>query len=211
MTHYKSGCSEHQHPHSVKTLDQAGMLIFAGPKVGASKGIDVVVEHYCRRTGVECVPYVPPCHPCAGSLMPVPYSRIQQVKAQVMGSAFRLQRPVTSPLADQYLGALWCMIQDASLVLVFGYLDTMAVHVNGHSGWAVDMAKIMHKPLYVFDLRHEEWCWWNARDKQFQDQHHMSHRWIQPPILQDKTAIVGPRECTPPGFMIEIQRLFSCK
>ena len=181
------------------------MLIFAG----ASKGVDVVVEHYCRRTGVECVPYVPPCHPCAGSLMPVPYSRIKQVKAQVMGSAFRLQRPVTSPLADQYLGALWCMIQDASLVLVFGFLDTQAVHVNGHSGWAVDMAKIMHKPLYVFDLRHEEWCWWNAQDKTFQDQHHMSDRWIQPPTLQDKTAIVGPRDGTPPGFMIEIERLFS--
>ena len=181
------------------------MLIYAG----ASKGVDVVLEHYCRRTGVECVPYVPPCHPCAGSLMPVPYSRIKQVKAQVMGSAFRLQRPVTSPLADQYLGALWCMIQDASLVLVFGYLDTMAVHVNGHSGWAVDMAKTMHKPLYVFDLRHEVWCWWNAEDKQFQDQHHMSERWLQPPTLQDKTATVGPRDCTPPGFMIEIERLFS--
>ena len=207
MELHKSACSGLHRPHSVKTLDQAGMLIYAG----ASKGVDVVLEHYCRRTGVECVPYVPPCHPCAGSLMPVPYSRIKQVKAQVMGSAFRLQRPVTSPLADQYLGALWCMIQDASLVLVFGYLDTMAVHVNGHSGWAVDMAKIMHKPLYVFDLRHEVWCWWNAQDKQFQDQHHMSERWLQPPTLQDKTAIVGPRDCTPPGFMIEIERLFSCK
>ena len=181
------------------------MLIYAG----ASKGVDVVVEHYCRRTGVECVPYVPPCHPCAGSLMPVSYSRIKQVRAQVMGSAFRLQRPVTSPLAEQYLGALWSMIEDSSMVLVFGYLDTMAVHVNGHSGWAVDMAKTMHKPLYVFDFRHECWCWWNEEDKQFQDQNHMSERWIQPPILQDKTAIVGPREATPPGFMTEIERLFS--
>ena len=100
-------------------------------------------------------------------------------------------------------------ISGGSLVLVFGYLDTMADHVNGHSGWAVDMAKIMHKPLYVFDLRHEVWCWWNAEDKQFQDQNHMSERWLQPPTLQDKTAIVGPRENTPPGFMIEIERLFS--
>ena len=181
------------------------MLIYAG----ASKGVDVVVEHHCRCTSQTCVPYVPPCHPCAGSLMPVSYSRIKQVRAQVMGSAFRLQRPVTSPLAEQYLGALWIMIQESSLVLVFGYLDPMAVHVNGHSGWALDMAKAMHKPLYVFDFRHECWCWWNEEDKQFQDQNHMSERWIQPPILQNKTVIVGPREATPPGFMTEIERLFS--
>ena len=181
------------------------MLILAG----ASRGVDVVVEHYCRRAGVDCVPYVPPCHPCAGSLGPVPYARLKQVKAQVRECALRLQRAVTSPLADQYLGALWCMIEDASLVLVFGFLDPMAKHVNGHSGWAVDMAKSQHKPLYVFDLRHEEWCWWNAQDQQFQDQHHMSDHWLRPPTLQDKTAIVGPRDSTPPGFMIEIQRLFD--
>ena len=182
------------------------MLIFTG----ANQGVDVLVEHYCRRTGVECVPYVAPCHPCAQRVGAVPYARLRQVKPHLMACAFRLQRPLSSPLADQYLGALWCMIADASLVLVFAYLDTMAKHVNGpRTGWAVEMAKIQHKPLYVFDLRHEEWCWWNEEEQIFQDQHHMSDRWIQPPMLQTKTAIVGPRDSTPPGFMIEIERLFS--
>ena len=181
------------------------MLIYTS----ANKGVDVLVEHYCRRTGQECLPYVPPCHPFSKSIMPVSYSRLKQVKAQVMGSAYRLQRPVTSPLAEQYLGALWVMLQESDLVLVFGYLDPMAIHVNGHGGWAVDMAKTMHKPLYVFDLRHECWCWWNEEGRQFQDQNHMSERWIQPPTLQDKTAIVGPRCATPPGFMVEIEHLFS--
>ena len=181
------------------------MLIYTG----GNKGLDVVVEHYCRRTGQECVPYVPPCHPCAGSLMPVSYSLIKQVKAQVMGSAYRLQRPVTSPLAEQYLGCLWAMIQDSHLVLVFGYLDTAARQVNGHGGWAVDMAKTMHKPLYVFDLRHECWCWWNEAQQQFQDTNRMSEQWIEPPILQDKTAIVGPRSATPPGCLSEIEHMFS--
>ena len=181
------------------------MLIYTG----GNQGVDAVVDHYCRRTGQECVPYVPPCHPCAKTLTPVSYSTLKQVKTQVMGSAYRLQRPVTSPLADQYLGCIWLMVQESNLVLVFGYLDPMARHVNGHGGWAVDMAKTMHKPLYVFDLRHECWCWWNAKQDQFQDTNRMSEEWVDPPTLRDKTAIVGPKTATPPGFMAEIERLFS--
>ena len=181
------------------------MLIYTG----GNQGADAVVGHYCRRTGQQCVPYVPPCHPCANTITPVSYSALKHVRTQVLGAAFRLQRPVTSPLADQYLGCLWLMVQESTLVLVFGYLDTMARQVNGHGGWAVEMAKTLHKPLYVFDLRAECWCWWNKNDQQFQDTDRMSERWIQAPTLQDKTAIVGPKSAAPPGFLVEIQRLFS--
>ena len=127
----------------------------------------------------------------------------------MLGSAYRLQRPVTSPLADQYLGCLWLMVQESNLVLVFGYLDTMARHVNGYGGWAVDMAKTLQKPLYVFDLRAECWCWWNANQNQFQETNRMSEQWIEPPTLRDKTAIVGPRTAAPTEFLVEIERMFS--
>ena len=127
----------------------------------------------------------------------------------MLGTAYRLQRPMSSPLAEQYLCSQWLMIQEATLVLVFGYLDETARHVHGNGGWCVDMAKALHKPLYVFDLRAELWCWWNEDDQQFQDQDHMSDRWIQPPTLQDKTVMAGPKTAAPPGVLVELQRLFS--
>ena len=191
----------------LQAVDVAGMSLTI--YTSGNPGVEAAVEHYCRRTGLQCVVYIPPCHPRANTVTPLSYSALKQVRTQVLGTAYRLQRPMSSPLAEQYLCSQWLMIQEASLVLVFGYLDDMARHVHGNGGWCVEMAKTLHKPLYVFDLRAELWCWWNEDDQQFQDQDRMSERWIQPPTLQDKTVIAGPKTAAPPGVLVELQRLFS--
>ena len=205
MTHIVSPKYPRSFLDFILQADQsAGMSIYTS----GNSGVEAVVEHYCRRTGHPCVMYIPPCHPRANTVTPLSYSALKQVGTQVLGTAYRLQRPLSSPLAEQYLCSQWLMIQEASLVLVFGYLDDMTRHVHGNEGWCVEMAKTLHKPLYVFDLRAELWCWWNEDDQQFQDQDHMSERWIQPPTLQDKTVLAGPKTA-PPGALVELQRLFS--
>ena len=147
---------------------QAGMsfTIYSG----GVKGVDAAVEHYCQRSGHQCVVYLPPCHPRAKFIAPLTPTDLKNARTHVLAAAFRLQRPLSSPLAEQYLCCHWHIVKEATLVLAFGLLDAMERHVHGEPGWCVDMAKALNKPVYVFDLNAELWYWWNKEDQQFQSQ-----------------------------------------
>ena len=131
---------------------------------GGAKGVDIAMEHYCARSGHKCVVFLPPCHPRANSITPLTHADLNKA----LTTAFRLQRPLSSPLTEQYLCHNWYIVKDATLVLAFGFLDSMERHVQGGTGWSVDMAKAMNKPVYVFDLNADLWYWWNADDNRFQ-------------------------------------------
>ena len=162
--------------------------------LGGLQGVAAAVEHYCARRGHQCVLYLPPCHPRAKFITPLTPTDLKNARTHVLAAVFRLQCSFSSPLSEQYLCCHWHIVKDK--------------HVHGEPGWCVDMAKALNKPVYVFELNAELWYWWNKEDQQFQSQDYMSDRWIQPPTLQDKTAIVGTRE-PPRGSLVELQRLFS--
>ena len=193
--------------HSLFVPVQAGMsslTIYSG----GAKGVDSAVEYFSAQRGHTCVVYLPPCHPRAKTITPLTPTQLKDATPIVFATAFRLQRTLSNPMTEQYLCRNWHIVKDATLLLAFGFLDSMERHVQGGTGWTVDMAKAKNIPVYVFDLNADLWYLWIAEENRFQSQDEMSERWIQPPTLQDKTAIVGTRE-PHTGYLVELRRLFS--
>jgi len=181
---------------------------------GGAKGVDIVVERLCHQHGHDCVVYIPPCDvrarvtrsfpPLGTPIQPLSYHELHEAAPYALQASVRLGKTVTSPITQQYLCRNWHIIKEATLVLAFGNLDIANIHVQGGTGWTVDMAKAKHLPIYVFDLAMEEWFWWNGH--RFQNLHDLSD--TKPPTLQNHTAIVGTRELHS-SYLVELQRLFS--
>jgi len=183
---------------------------------GGAKGVDMTVERLCHQKGHHCVVYIPPCDvraratrsfpPLGDPIQPLTYKELHEAGPYALQASVRLGQRVTSPVTQQYVCRNWHIIKDATLVLAFGFMDSMNKHVQGETGWTVDMAKAWNIPIYVFDLASEEWFWWNGHC--FKNIHTMSDVTIQPPMLQDHTAIVGTKELHS-SYLLELQRLFS--
>ena len=184
---------------------------------GGAKGVDTAVEQCCHQYGHECVVYIPPCDvrarqtrslspPWGNPIHPLTYKELHEAGPYALQASVRLGKRVTDPITQQYICCNWHLIKDASLVLAFGHLDTQKEHVQGGTGWTVDMAKARPIPIYVFDQERDEWFFWNGY--RFENVNIMSDIAINPPTLQNHTAIVGTREPTPNVFR-ELKRLFS--
>ena len=63
----------------------------------------------------------------------------------------------------------------------------------GGTGWAVEFAKMLRKPLYVYDMERDVWYWFNHDDRIFEQCDSMSEKQICLPTFVPKTAIVGVR------------------
>ena len=137
---------------------------------------------------------IPPCHPRAKSLAFLTQPDLDVAMPIVTRAAFQLGRHFSHPITLQYLQPNSHLIKPASLVLALGYFDELRKHVLGGTGWSVAMAKLLLKPLYVFDFDMEQWYWWNPTLQQYQPCEGMTKEQISLPTLQDRTAIVGTRE-----------------
>jgi len=183
---------------------------------GGAKGVDTVAEQLCHQYGHDCVIYIPPCHararptqpfpPLGERIQPLTYQKLHEAGPFALEASVHLGTRVTDPITQQYVCRNWHIIKDASLVLAFGTIDSMNEHVQGGTGWSVDMAKARPIPIYVFDVKSDTWFWWNGY--QFENVNTMSDMEIKPPTLQHHTAIVGTREPTP-NVIRELKRLFS--
>ena len=146
---------------------------------------------------MQCMVFIPPCHPRAKSLAPLTQPDLDAAMPIVTRAAFQLGRHVSHPITLQYLQHnyhLLSPVSPTSLVLALGYFDELRKHVLGGTGWSVAMAQLLLKPLYVFDLDMEQWYWWNSTLQQYQPCEGLTEEQISLPTLQDKTAIVGTRE-----------------
>ena len=170
--------------------------------------MDTHVERLCQLYGHACVVVIPPCHPRAKSLTPLTQSELEAATPIVTQAAFRLGRQVHHPISLQYIQRSYYVIQPASLVLAVGYSDALHKHLLGGTGWSVVMAQLLGKPVYVFDVDHEEWLWWNPTQGQYQQCEGMTEDYIALPTLQDKTALVGTRE-EDPAIYPALERLFK--
>jgi len=137
---------------------------------GGAKGVDTAAERLCHQYGHECVVYIPPCDvrarqkrslspPWGNPIQPLTYKELHEAGPYALQASVHLGKRVTDPITQQYICRNWHIIKDASLVLAFGHLDTQKEHVQGGTGWTVDMAKARPIPIYVFDLERDEWFW----------------------------------------------------
>jgi hypothetical protein len=59
------------------------------------------------------------------------------------------------------LATIWHQVNTAGAVFVVGWINSNGT-VTGGTGWAAELAKHWHKPLYVFDQERERWMSWDG-------------------------------------------------
>ena len=135
-------------------------------------------------SSMQCMVFIPPCHPRAKSLAPLTQPDLDAFMPIVTRAAVQLGRHVSHPITLQYLQRnyhLLSPVSPTSLVLALGYFDELRKHVLGGTGWSVAMAQLLLKPLYVFDLDMEQWYWWNSTLQQYQPCEGMTEEQIDKP------------------------------
>lgn len=101
--------------------------------------------------------------------------------------ASRLNKQLISPISAQYIERNYHIVKQADRVLAFTCFSPDRKVCLGGTGWTVEMAKVLNKVLYVYDVGFDLWCRYNPhRDLFFPCDSTL-------PTLTKNTAIVGMR------------------
>ena len=185
---------------------------------GGATGVDWKAEVLANSYNLEVKVLVPPCHPRSNTLKPLTHAELNEANPSIQVPQVSLQKRLTDPISRQYIQRNYCVVKQADLVLaftlfqpnrtVFG-LQVQTVCMGG-TGWTVEFAKILRKPLYVFDVEAELWYWFDYELDRFEQCDAMSERQICLPTFVPKTAIVGLRNIYDfPNAVTELERTFA--
>ena len=128
-----------------------------------------------------------------------------------------LNRRLRDPISKQYIQRKYCIIKDADMVMAFTMFQpnctVFGLQVNkvcmGGTGWAVEFAKMLRKPLYVYELELNFWYWFNHDEGIFEQCDGMSEKQICLPTFMPTTAIVGVRNFSEfPDGIAELESTF---
>ena len=124
--------------------------------------------------------------------------------------AFRLSKQLTSPISTQYIHRNYHIVKQADMVLAFTCFSPDKKQCLGGTGWGVEMAKVLQKPLYVYDVERNRWFWYESSYDVFYACNGMSEEQILIPTLVKKTAIIGLRNIYDyPDALSELQETFK--
>ena len=102
------------------------------------------------------------------------------------------------------------MVKQADMVLALTCFQPESNLCFGGTGWAVEMAKVLKKVLYVYDVQRDTWFWYNPDQDLFYACDQMSEEQYALPTLVQKTAIVGVRNVYDyPETVLELQETFK--
>ncbi|MCC6526050.1 MAG: hypothetical protein IT373_25610 [Polyangiaceae bacterium] len=93
------------------------------------------------------------------------------------------------PFIKPILQTIWHQISAAEQVFVVGAIQADGT-VRGGTGWGAELARLWHKPLYVFDQDKGGWYCWSGTDWQLA---------AEPTISSPNFAGVGTRHLTEAG------------
>ena len=68
-----------------------------------------------------------------------------------------------TPLFQKTLQSIWHQVNTAQEVFSVGVILADKT-VKGGTGWAAELARVWHKPVYVFDQERQGWFTWNRDD-----------------------------------------------
>ena len=171
---------------------------------GGARGVDLEAEKLTRQYGLPIQVLIPPCHPRRASIPPLTYQQLAEAIPVTQQVAVRLGKQLTSPISQQYILRNYYIVSQADRVLAFTCLSLTTQGCPGGTGWGVDMAKVLRKSLYVYDVERRGWFWYNPSQEVFHacdpDQY---------PTLVQKTAIIGMRHIDEyPDALLELQNTF---
>ena len=168
---------------------------------GGANGADWKAEVLARSYNLTVKVLVPPCHPRSRILPPLTYAQLSKANPWIPRAQETLNKRVGDTITRQYIQRNYCIVEEADLVLAFTKFETnknvFGIQVNtvcmGGTGWAVEFAKLLRKPLYVYEMDLELWYWYDHEGNMFEPCDGMSEKQICLPTFVPKTAIVGAR------------------
>ena len=75
--------------------------------------------------------------------------------------------PANKPFVNNLLRRNWYQVKDTNGVFAVGQLSASRTTVEGGTGWAVQMAIDVKKPVYVFDILSSSWKRFDYKQKKF--------------------------------------------
>ena len=155
---------------------------------GGARGVDLEAEKLARQYGLPTYVLIPPCHPRTASIAPLTYAQLEEAIPLTNEVALRLGKQLSSPISHQYICRNYHVVNEADRVLAFTSVSPSSHTCPGGTGWAVEMAKVLQKDLYVYNIASDEWCWYNLYEHVL-----VTCEPEQYPSLVRKTAIIGLR------------------
>ena len=172
---------------------------------GGAKGVDVEAEKLARHFGLPIQVLIPPCHPRKASIRPLTHPQLDEAIPTTTLVASRLNKQLTNPISKQYIHRNYYIVKQADRVLAFTWFSPDRKVCMGGTGWTVEIAKVLNKDLYVYDVLLNLWCRYNPH----RDLFFPCHLQESLPTLTKNTAIVGMRNIHEyPEALVELQETF---
>ncbi len=176
-------------PASETRKDPGSYHLFSG----GAKGAEATFGECAERWGLQETHYSFAEHPFRERERGIEELDDEQLKRgdfSIVYASHRLGRPLTRiPNIKRILQTVWHQVTAASEVFVIGALEEDGT-VRGGTGWGAELARLWHKPLYVFDQEKKTWFFWD------------STRWREeeaPVIRRVDFAGIGTLRLTPDG------------
>ena len=178
---------------------------------GGANGVDLEAERFARDFGLPVKILIPPCHPRSKYLHPLTHQQLGEAIPITNQVSNRLNKPLSNPISLQYIHRNYHVVKQAEMVLAFTSFQNESNLCFGGTGWAVEMAKLLKKILYVYDVERNIWFWYNHQQDIFYACDQMSEEQFALPTFLPKTAIVGIRNIYDfPDALLELQDTFKC-
>ena len=173
-------------------------------------GIDLEAERFARDFGLPVKILMSPCHPRSKYLSPLTHQQLGEAIPITKQVSNRLNKPLSNPISLHYIHRNYHVVKQAAMVLAFTSFQPERNLCFGGTGWALEMAKLLNKILYVYNVERNTWFWYNHQQDLFYACDQMSKEQFALPTFLPKTAIVGIRNIYYfPDALLELQHTFK--
>jgi len=176
---------------------------------GGADGVYLEAERFARDFGLPVQIFIQPCHPRSKYLSPLTHSQLGEAIPITNQVSNRLNKPLSNPVNLQYIHRNYHVVKQAEMVLAFTSFQPESNLCFGGTGWAVEMAKLLNKILYVYDVEHNTWFWYNHQQDLFYACDQSEDQFALLTFLPN-TAIVGIRNINDfPDALLELEDTFK--
>ncbi len=168
---------------------------------GGAKGADTIWETYGEKYGVSTIAFSFISHNTDSKHFIILTEKELEESDSYYRKASRLLKrkyPSNNIYVNNLLRRNWFQVKNADTIFAIGELiDNI---VNGGTGWAVAMATIVNKPIYLFEQNKNIWMKYVYEIKEFRE--------CKEPILTKKFAGIGTRKINNNGIKA-IQTIYT--
>ena len=183
---------------------------------GGALNVELEAEKLARDHGLAVKVLIPPCHPRSKILPPLTTVQLAEaipIRLQVaalLKKVNKLNKDLKSPISLQHIHRNYHVVKQADMVLAFTLFQPESKMCFGATGWAVEMAKLLNKILYVYEVEKQIWLWYRHDQDLLYTCDQMSEEQFTLPTFLPRTAIVGIKNIYDfPNALLELNDTFK--